>query len=140
MSAFAITFADSTFARADAHNRFDLALGVEATLALTVGGRLIYTEPMFPIVELRQALSAWMPHTGENFEFTSMESDEPGLIWIRRQPSGLWRAGSIHQDDIATQELDTAEVVHGCADFVGRVDGWVRNELGVEVKNVLGGD
>ena len=140
MSALAITFADSTFARADAHDRFDLALGVEATLALTVGDRLIYTEPMFPIVELRQALAAWMLNTSEDFEFVSMESDETGLIWLRRQSSGLWRVGSIHQDDIATQELDMPDVVHGCGDFIARVDGWVRDELGVEVSDVLGDD
>ena len=57
MTALAITFANATFTRADVHDRFDLTLGVEARLALTVGDRLIYTEPMFPVVELRQALS-----------------------------------------------------------------------------------
>lgn len=139
MAALALTFTDATFARANANDRFDLALGVEATLALTVAGRLIYTEPMFPIVELRWALSVWMLRAGEDFEFTSMESDELGLIWLRRQPSGLWRAGSIHQDDIATQELGTAAIVAGCADFIASVDGWVRDELGVEVSDVLGG-
>lgn len=138
MADLAISFADATFTREDPRDRFDLALGVEATLALTVGDRLIYTEPMFPIVELRQALIAWMPTATADFEFMSMESDEPGLIWLRRQPSGLWRAGSILQDDIATQELDAAEVVDGCAEFVARVDGWVRDELGVEVSDVLG--
>ncbi|MGH8879208.1 MAG: hypothetical protein ACRD0P_18010, partial [Stackebrandtia sp.] len=101
MAGLAITFAGTTFVRADPSDRFDLALGVEATLALLVGGRLIYDEPMFPIVELRQALSAWLPSASSDFEFVSMESDESGLIWLRRQPSGLWRAGSIHQDDIA---------------------------------------
>lgn len=138
MAELAITFADATFARDDPTDRFDLTLGVEATLALTVGDRLIYTEPMFPIVELRQALAAWMPTAATDFEFISMESDEPGLIWLRRQASGRWRAGSILQDDIATREIDTAEVVDGCADFVARVDGWVRDELGVEVSDVLG--
>lgn len=137
MTALAITFADATFTRTDVHDRFDLTLGVEATLALTIGDRLIYTEPMFPIVELRQAISAWMPTISTDFEFISMESDEPGLIWFRRQPSGLWRAGSIHQDDIATQELDTADVLVGCADFVTRIDGWVRDALGVAVSDVL---
>lgn len=137
MTALAITFADPTFTRPDVHDRFGLTLGVEATLALSIGDRLIYTEPMFPIVELRQAISAWMPTLSTDFEFISMESDEPGLIWFRRQPSGLWRAGSIHQDDIAIQELDTADVFDGCADFVQRVDGWVRDACGVEVSDVL---
>jgi hypothetical protein len=137
MTKLAMTFSDASFARVDPHDRFDLALGVEAMLALIVGDRLIYTEPMFPIVELRQALSIWMPTTSSDFEFISMESDEPGLIWFRGQPSGLWRAGSIHQDDIATQELHTADVLDACADFVARVDGWVRDVLGVEVSDVL---
>jgi hypothetical protein len=58
-------------------------------------------------------------------------------LWLRRQPSGLWRAGSIHQDDIATQELDTADVLDGCVDFMTRVDRWVRDALGVEVSDVV---
>lgn len=139
MSALAIIFIDPAFTRADRHDRFDLTLGVEATLELIVEDRVIYTEPMFPIVELRQALSAWLLNPSEDFEFISMESDESGLIWIRRQPSGLWRVGSIHQDDIAPQELDTPQVLDGCSDFVARVDGWVRSELGVEVSDILGG-
>jgi hypothetical protein len=137
MAAVALAFENPTFTRTDPRNRFDLALGVEATLELSVGGRLIYTEPMFPIVELREALSTWMRSASVDFEFISMESDEQGLIWIRRQPSGRWRVGSIHQDDISPHELDTTDVLEGCRDFVARVDAWVRQELGVEASDVL---
>lgn len=138
MAELAIDFDGATFVRSNPRDRFDLVLGVEATLGLTVAGRLIYSEPMFPIVELRQALAEWMVHRRDDFEFISMESDETGLVWLRRQPSGFWRAGSIHQDDIATQELETTEVVQGCASFIARVDRWARDELGIEVRDVLG--
>lgn len=77
---------------------------------------------------------------GGDFEFISMEADEPGLLWFRRQPSGRWRAGSIHQDDIAVSELDWRDVVAGCERFVEAVDRWVRYNLGIDVDDVLAAD
>jgi hypothetical protein len=138
MAALNITFCDAKAVSTSFRDAFDLLLGVEATFAIAVGGRLIYTEPSFPIVELRAALEDWLtsgPHV--DFEFESMEADEPDLVWIRRQLSGGWRAGSAFQDDIAPDELTWAEVSSGCRDFIDAVDRWVRTNLNVEVADVL---
>jgi hypothetical protein len=140
MTILALTFTDATFAHPAIRDRFDLLLGVEAVFALKVDDRLIYTEPMFPIVELREALAAWLPpKVDDDFEFVSMESDERGLVWLRRQPSGRWRAGSILQDDITFDELTDIDVIDGCQAFISAVDEWVRGHLGVEVSDVLSG-
>lgn len=137
MTALTISFTDARFTHPRIRDRFDLLLGVEATLSLAVNDRLIYTEPMFPIVELRSAIAQWGPEMGD-FEFESMESDERDLIWIRRQSSGRWRAGSALQDDIAIDELADGEVVLGCRAFIDDVNAWVRDNLGVEIDDVVG--
>lgn len=126
------------FTRPSVRDKYDLLLGVEGTLRLTVENRLIYSELMFPIVELRDALSSWLRGIGTDFEFISMESDEPGLVWFRQQPSGRWKVGSIHQDDVAVIELDRSDVELGCFRFIDDVDRWVRENLGLDVDSVLG--
>jgi hypothetical protein len=142
MADVSISFADPSFTHESVRNEYDLLLGVEATLRLAVNGRLVYSEPMFPVVELRQALMSWLRGGGGggDFEFISMESDESGLLWFRRQPSGRWRAGSIHQDDIGVSESDWREVVAGCERFIEAVDRWVRYNLGIDVNDVLAAD
>ncbi len=137
MQKLALTFSEPTCNRPAVQGKYDLLLGVEATFALSVGGRLIYTEPMFPIVELREALTGWLPPAAADFEFESLESDEIGLVWLRRQPSGRWRAGSIHQDDLALEELTDEDVCAGCVAFLSAVDAWVRDHLKLEVSDVL---
>jgi hypothetical protein len=137
MTRLALTFTAPRITRSAVRDKYDLLLGVEATLGLKVHDRLLYTEPLFPIVELRMALAAWLPPGVADFEFISMESDEPGLVWFRRQSSGNWRAGSIHQDDISFDELSGADVLEACKEFVTAVDVWVLRHLGLDVDDVL---
>jgi hypothetical protein len=138
MASVSISFSDTVFSRDSVRDKYDLLLGVEGTLQLAVDSRLVYSEPMFPVVELRQALACWLRRADSDFEFISMESDEPGLIWFRQQPLGRWRAGSIHQDDIAVPDLVRPEVEAGCYRFIDAVDRWVSENLGIEVNDVLG--
>lgn len=53
---------------------------MEATLRLaTDAGRLVYEEPLFPVVELALALQDWLDSgiaAGDDFSFDSVESDE----------------------------------------------------------------
>jgi hypothetical protein len=101
---------------------------------------VVYSEVQFPIVELRVALERWLKareDSLDDFEFESMESDETGLVWFRRQPSGKWRVGSVHQDELAVDELDLDDVVRGCERFVTGVDDWVRARLRLEIRNVV---
>lgn len=134
-----ITFTDPNFARTRLRDRYDLLLGVEATIILGVGDRTVFTEPDFPIVELRDALAQWLAsNPKDDFEFESMESDEVGLVWFRQQPSGHWRAGSVLQDDLAPEELPLEDVTGECRRFIGSVDMWVRDHLNVDIEDVLG--
>jgi hypothetical protein len=136
----AITFEDAAFERSTLRDEYDLLLGVVATLTVSVASRIVYSEPMFPIVELRVAFDRWLRSPScelSDFEFESMESDDVGLVWVRRQPSGAWRAGSVHQDDLALDEMGFEDVAHARRVFIEAVDSWTRDHLGVEVRDVV---
>jgi hypothetical protein len=68
-----------------------------------------------------------------DFEYESAESDERGLVWFRRQFSGLWRVGSIHQNWIIMDEFSWHEVTSAIHGYVPRVDHWVESQLKVGV-------
>lgn len=136
----AITFEDARLERTALKDKYDLLLGIVATLTMSVASRPIYTESMFPIVELRVALDRWLHSPSashSDFEFESMESDEVGLVWIRRQVSGAWRAGSVHQDDLAPDEMRFDEIAEACEVFIDAVDAWTRDHLQIEVRDVV---
>ena len=134
-----IEFEHATFERDSIRADYDLEIGVTATLSLWASSRLIYREVMFPIVELRIALARWMKseEAAEDFEFVSMESDEVGLVWFRRQLSGAWRVGSVHQDELALQEFEWDHIVIAIEQYVSEVDQWVAANLGVRVTDVI---
>ncbi len=135
-----IAFSDAVFERKTLRDRYDLLLGVVATLTVAVGSRSVYAEPLFPIVELRVALERWLLSARvdeTDFMFESMESDEAGLVWIRRQPSGIWIVGSQHQFGPAADGLDFDDVEVGCGIFIEAVDQWVRSHLHREVREVF---
>ena len=131
-----LAFSDARLAVPEVREASHLILGVEATIELTVNGRTIFTEPGFPIVELRLALTRWRPASGD-FEFESVESDEDGMVWFRKQRSGTWKAGSIWQDEAARGELTEDQVLQACDAFIAAVDRWVENSLSLNVDEVL---
>jgi hypothetical protein len=140
MTVLRLTFTDTEFERPVLRDKFDLLLGVVATMQVVVGDRLLYREVMFPIVELRVALAQWLREglpTGADFEFVSMESDEPGLVWFRRQAGGSWRAGSVHQEYPEIQSWTDAEVRNAVRRFTADVDDWVSAHLNVRVEEMI---
>lgn len=134
-----LDFDQARFERNSVRADYDLEIGVTATLSLRVAEKVIYQELMFPIVELRVALDRWArqgPDTSD-FEFVSLESDEAGLVWLRRQPSGSWRAGSIHQDTPAMKEFDWRQITTAIERYMADVDQWVEANLDVRVSDVV---
>lgn len=135
----AITFADPQVER-PIRGKFDLLLAVVATVELVVNGRSVYREVLFPVVELRASLDEWLrslAKTPLDFEFISMESDDAGLVWFRRQADGRWRVGSVHQDDEAPEHVEVDELIRATERFAQGVDDWVGKNLGIDVRTQL---
>jgi hypothetical protein len=135
-----ITFDDTAFNRSDPTDRFDLLLGVDATITFAVNERPLFSEENFAVVELRHALGAWAASGfTDDFEFDSLDSDEHPFIWIRRQPSGQWRVGSPLLGLPDSDEITLEDASSGIADFIAAVDSWVSANLHVNVLDVLEG-
>lgn len=132
-------FTNAFLERAHVRTDYDLEIGVVADFEIMVREQVVYHEVLFPIVELRVALDRWVKNGSKSpdFEFVSMESDEVGLVWLRRQPSGNWRVGSVHQDRAALEELEWNEVRQGVIRYVEDVDSWVADHLGVSVTDFI---
>jgi hypothetical protein len=136
-----IVFTDAEVDGGTPRDRFDLLLAVIANLEIRVGQRLLYTEPEFPVVELRAQLGAWLatPLAGRpNFEYDSVESDVPDLVWIRRQRSGAWRIGAVDQEYEEKAEFGDEEIVVAIDKYIALVDAWVLKHLKIDAGQMLG--
>jgi hypothetical protein len=134
-----IRFTGARTERTEIRDKYDLLLGIVATLEVSVESRLLYREEMFPIVELRVALERWLGSglpAGDDFEFQSMESDEKGLVWLHKVDSA-WRIGSIHQDFLAMVEFTDNEVSELVRSFIDEVDQWIFTHHHIRVSSLL---
>lgn len=113
----------------------DVLASVVSEFEVWAGERVLLREDSFPIVELAGALQRWSrepPVHRRNFEFDSMDFDEPGAYWIRREGSG-WRVGSLPQEfpDATVRSLDVIDV--SIRDLVNRLEVAARAELGLDL-------
>jgi hypothetical protein len=137
-----LAFSDARFEQKSPLDVFDLLLGVVATFEILVGDRVLHREEGLPIVELRGQLVRWAQGAlanGEDFAYDSLESDEPGFVWFRRQPEGGWRVGSLYQDYIEITVWSDDQVREVISRFAKNVDDWVESNLGVQVDRVIPG-
>lgn len=116
-------------------------LRIVADVLLSVDGRALYSEGDVPVVELASQLSQWLVEGGTrgDFSYESMESDTPGLIWIKRGTSG-WRIGSVHQEYEETREWPLSDIDAAMGRFVARVIDSARDQLAVDVRDIVEGD
>lgn len=134
-----IQFMDARGEHAVLRDKFDLLLGVFATLEIWVCGLLLYREEMFPIVELRVALERWLAAdlpARRDFEFQSMESAEEALVWFR-SVGDAWRIGSVHQEFAAMTEFIDETMVALVRTFIEEVDQWVLEHYHARVSSFL---
>lgn len=114
-------------------------LRVVADLALSVDGRLLYSERDVPVVELASQLWKWLSE-GEargDFSYKSMESDTPGLIWMSRTAGG-WHVGSAHQEYEETREWRLIDLDAAVQRFVEHVVDAADHQLALDVRRIIG--
>jgi hypothetical protein len=123
--------------------RYQLLLGVGATIRLFDDeGRIVFEEPDVPVVELALALEDWLTSgldSQEDFEFDSLESDEPGLVWIRLQAPDTWAVGALEQEFPDPHLYSTDAVAEAFHCFVRSVEDWVQQNLGGSISDARTG-
>jgi len=119
--------------------RYQLLLGVEARFQLSVGSLIVLMEPNFCIVELRQWLQHWLDAGAEDdFSYTSIEADEPGLVTFRRLGLSDCAVGSSWSRLPSEPVTSWSSVVQASTEYIRDVDRWVSCHLGVSVVEELG--
>ena len=99
---------------------WEVYLRIVADFQVLVGGRTLYSESLFPVVEFAIQSAAWSSRVvqgGPDFVYTSMEADEEGLVWIK--PAGeRWQIGSVFQEKVdPLPPLELFEVQLAVDDF-----------------------
>jgi hypothetical protein len=120
-------------------DRYDVLLGLVADFSITIGDRLLYREVDFPVVELAAGLLRWLeqrPEPGDDFEWESMETEEPGWVWVRSVGDG-WRIGSIHQEYPELRSFSMTELQWAITDFVSRLSATALEEQRVDLAPYL---
>jgi len=99
---------------------WELLLRVVADFEVSVDENVIYAELEFCVVEFGVQAIQWSrrPFHGD-FIYRTMEAEEPGLVFIKKQEGG-WQIGSIHQTSEA-QPLSLAIVRAAVDDYWHRL-------------------
>ena len=117
----------------------DILLRLVADFSIVVDDRLLYREPGFPVVELACSFLGWLKHEpqpGDDFEFDSMDIEEPGWVWFRSVGQG-WRVGSIHQEYPESRVFSRAELQDAITDFIDRLVVAARQDHGLKLRPYL---
>ena len=113
----------------------DLLLRVGATLRITIGDRLWFEEPNFPVVEFGVAIAEWL-RAGGDFNFTTLEANESPFICVASLPEGC-KVSAAWQEYEEGRALDCTQVVGMFREFVEDVRCKAGNELGVNITSLF---
>lgn len=78
---------------------WQIQLGVVGKFSIHINDKELYEEVDFCLVEFAVQVCEWLneAYRRDDFIYTSVESDEAGLVWIKKS-DGMWRIGSVHQE------------------------------------------
>lgn len=120
----------------------DVYLHTVATFSVEVLRELIYREDLFPVVEFGIKSQRWLSEvslTEENFIFTSLDAEEQGLVWFRREQSG-WKIGSVFQSRQSKGALPLKDIRQALNEYYTTLRTAVRDSFDFDINDLLPGD
>jgi len=117
---------------------WDLLLRLVADFSIIVPDAHIplYREEEFCVVEFAMQITQWLAtlHTDLiDFSYNSIESDETGLVSIRKQQHG-WTVAALHQDVCEDRPFSTEDIEKGVGEFIARLKKEVPAEFSSAVR------
>lgn len=108
------SFGDVSLEGGHLNEPWEVYLRIVGRFSVSVGERILYAEESFCVVEFAVKSQLWLKRvneTQEDFVYTSQESEEAGLFWIRKAGQ-VWRLGSAYQEyeELATFSLSSLAV------------------------------
>jgi hypothetical protein len=118
---------------------WEILLRVVADFSILVDSKVLYREQQFCVVEFALDISRWMNqvhHTGEDFIYMSMESEESGLVWIKANDSG-WQVSSVHQEYEETNIFSLGDVKDATEKFLARLEAEMAERFGISLRGFI---
>lgn len=126
------TYSEMTLDGVRGTDVIDYLLDVEQDFSILDGDEVVYSEVMFPVVELAWDLVPWIADPqGQEFLFDSMCS-EPGLVAILPCDDG-WTVGSVLEPRVMSRVLPWSEVQDCVHRFIACVEADLAH-LGVHLR------
>lgn len=100
------------------------SLWIEADFVVEVQEGVLLSEPYWCIVELAVSLAMWLrvaTERGPDFNYTSMDDGQEGLLWFRRKTGGQWYVGSAWQKFEATTPSSFSAIQHAARAYIENV-------------------
>ena len=118
---------------------WEVYLRITADFSLLVSGRKIYEENSFPIVEFASLGAEWISSVAvprEDFIYTSVESEDEGLVWIKKEGE-KWRVGSVHQERDSSELFYFSEIRESFESFYQSLKTEIMNCCRADIDAVL---
>jgi len=110
-------------------------LRVVGDFKIEVRADAIYTEEQFCLVEFAIQSQIWSRAAAlepQDFTYTSMEAEEPGLVWFRLEQGG-WKIGSVFQERDCSELFSLGEIVAALDDYYERIRRGVNERFHVDI-------
>jgi hypothetical protein len=133
-----IKFTNLTHERPGSQRPWDTVLGVVADLSIEVDGHEWYSEPMFPILEFAQQLTAWCaqpPDERADFLYETMESEDQ-LVQFHRYGT-RWSLLAPFQKFQVSRSLEVDEIDDACRQYIGDVEKTVLEQFRLDVRALI---
>lgn len=93
-----------------------------ADFSIIIKGNQLYYESEFCLVELAAYLLNWLAKAeNQDFIYQSVEFEDVGLVWIKRQNDG-WTIGAINQVYEETTRFTLGQITYSLNDFLARLN------------------
>lgn len=114
-------------------------LRVVGDFRIEVGGVPLYEEKQFCLVEFAIQSQVWSRAAAgepQDFTYTSMEAEQPGLVWFRLEQGG-WQVGSVFQERDCSEFFSLGEVVRAVDDYYEKLRRRVNEGFHVDIADLF---
>ena len=118
---------------------WQIYLRIVGSFAIKVGENILYSEQGFCLVEFGIESQLWLKRvtkTQDDFVYTSQESEELGLVWIKREGS-VWRVGSVHQISAEPATFQLQEIQRALNRYFTELRNYVLRNFDVDIESLF---
>jgi hypothetical protein len=121
---------------------WQIVLGVTGDFSISIYEKILYKEEEFCLVEFAVQASQWLrrvPRTGENFSYTSIESEDEGLVRIDKTEQG-WRISAFYQEYQEDTSFSLSEISDAINNYISNLERALPVELRDKVVRLASGN